>query len=76
MLFRRNGEGDRERAEKLLARAQATYQELGMQGDAAKAAALARTAAHAQADANLPPTVGMSTGIEKCAGITKPIVRR
>ena len=36
MLLRRNDQGDRERAEKLLSRAQATYQELGMQGDAAK----------------------------------------
>jgi hypothetical protein len=40
MLLRRNGQGDRERAEKLLSRAQATYHELGMQGDGAKAAAL------------------------------------
>ena len=47
MLLRRNAEGDRERAEELLSRAQATYHELGMQGDAAKAAALARTGAHA-----------------------------
>jgi DNA-binding SARP family transcriptional activator len=47
MLLRRDGRGDRERAEKLLSRAQATYQELGMQGDAAKAGALARTGAHA-----------------------------
>jgi hypothetical protein len=47
MLLRRDGQGDRERAEKLLSRAQATYHELGMQGDAAKAAALARTGAHA-----------------------------
>jgi DNA-binding SARP family transcriptional activator len=47
MLLRRNGQGDRERAEKLLSRAQATYHELGMQGDATKAAALARTGAHA-----------------------------
>ena len=59
MLFRRNAQGDRERAEKLLSRAQATYHELGMQGDAAKAAALARTAAHAQAGPNVPPTFGM-----------------
>ena len=47
MLLRRNGQGDRERAEKLLSQAQATYQELGMQSDAANAAALARTGAHA-----------------------------
>jgi DNA-binding SARP family transcriptional activator len=47
MLLRRNGEGDRERAEKLLLPAQATYRELGMKDDAAKAAALARTGAHA-----------------------------
>ena len=43
MLLRRNAQGDRERAEKLLSRAQTTYHELGMQGDATKAAALART---------------------------------
>ena len=30
MLLRRNAEGDRERAERLLSRAQATYRELGM----------------------------------------------
>lgn len=47
MLLRRNGQGDRERAEKLLSPAQATYHELGMKGDAADAAALARTGAHA-----------------------------
>ena len=47
MLLRRNGHGDRERAEKLLSPAQATYHELGMKGDAADAAALARTGAHA-----------------------------
>ncbi len=47
MLLRRNGEGDRERAEKLLLPAQATYRELGMKDDAANAAALARTGAHA-----------------------------
>jgi DNA-binding SARP family transcriptional activator len=47
MLLRRNREGDRERAEKLLSRAQATYHQLGMKGDAANAAALARTGAHA-----------------------------
>jgi tetratricopeptide (TPR) repeat protein len=47
MLLRRNGQGDRERAEKLLSSAQATYHELGMRGDAANAAALARTGAHA-----------------------------
>ena len=46
MLLRRNAEGDRERTEKLLSRALATYHELGMPGDAAKAAALARTAAN------------------------------
>jgi uncharacterized protein HemY len=31
MLVRRNGSGDRKRAEELLSSAQATYQELGMQ---------------------------------------------
>jgi DNA-binding SARP family transcriptional activator/tetratricopeptide (TPR) repeat protein len=46
MLLRRNAPGDRERADQLVARAQATFLELGMQDDAAKAAALARTAAH------------------------------
>ena len=46
MLLRRNAPGDRERAEELAARAQATFLELGMQDDAAKVAALARTAAH------------------------------
>ena len=46
MLLERNGRGDRERAEELVARAQATYLELGMQDDATKAVALARTAAH------------------------------
>jgi len=45
MLLRRNCEADRGLAEKLLSRAHATYLELGMQGDAAKAAALAQTAA-------------------------------
>ncbi len=40
MLLRRNARGDRERAEKLLSQAQATYDELGMQGAAASAAAL------------------------------------
>ena len=40
MLLRRNARGDRERAEKLLLQAQATYDELGMQGAAASAAAL------------------------------------
>jgi tetratricopeptide (TPR) repeat protein len=44
MLLRRLGKGDRERAEELLSPAQATYEELGMKGDAANAAALARTA--------------------------------
>jgi tetratricopeptide (TPR) repeat protein len=47
MLLRRNAQGDRGRARKLLSRAQATYNELGMQGDPATAAALARTGAHA-----------------------------
>ena len=47
MLLRRNAQGDRERAEKLLSRAQATYDELGMHRDAAKAATLARTGANA-----------------------------
>jgi tetratricopeptide (TPR) repeat protein len=47
LLLRRNGRGDREQAQKLLSRAQATYHELDMQGDAAKAAALARTRPHA-----------------------------
>jgi eukaryotic-like serine/threonine-protein kinase len=47
MLLRRNGPGDRERAEELLSQAQATYHELGMHGDATKSAALARTWAHA-----------------------------
>jgi DNA-binding SARP family transcriptional activator len=37
MLLRRNAHGDRERAEKLLTQAQATYRELGMQDDAARA---------------------------------------
>jgi hypothetical protein len=41
LLLRRNEHGDRERAEELLSRAQATYHELGMQGNASKAAALA-----------------------------------
>jgi eukaryotic-like serine/threonine-protein kinase len=35
MLLRRNGSGDRKRAEKLLSSAQATYRELGMPSDAA-----------------------------------------
>ena len=47
MLLRRNGERDRERAEKLLSRAHATYDDLGMRRDAANAAALARTGTHA-----------------------------
>jgi DNA-binding SARP family transcriptional activator len=55
MLLRRNREGDRERAEKLLSRAQATYHDLGMTGDAANAAALARTGAHALAGPASPP---------------------
>jgi len=45
MLLRRNADGDRDRARNLLSRAQATYNELGMQDDATKAAALARTGA-------------------------------
>ena len=36
MLLQRSSQGDRERAEKLLSRAQATYQELGMESDASK----------------------------------------
>ena len=56
MLLQRSSQGDRERAEKLLSRAQATYHELGMQSDASKAAALARTGAHASAGPNLPPS--------------------
>jgi len=47
MLLRRNARGDRDRARKLLSRAQATYDELGMQDDVTKAAALARTGAPA-----------------------------
>ena len=43
MLVRRNGEGDRERAEKLLSLARATYDDLGINGDAAMATALAQT---------------------------------
>ena len=54
MLLRRSSQGDQERAEKLLSRAQATYQSLGMQSDASKAAALAQTGAHAPAAPNLP----------------------
>ena len=54
MLLRRSSQGDQERAEKLLWRAQATYQSLGMQSDASKAAALAQTGAHAPAAPNLP----------------------
>jgi tetratricopeptide (TPR) repeat protein len=46
MLLRRNANGDREHADELLSRAQATYHELGMQGDAAQAAALSATGAH------------------------------
>ena len=46
MMLRRNAPGDRERAEKLLSRAHATYHELGMQRQAATAAALAGTVAH------------------------------
>jgi hypothetical protein len=42
-MLRRNAPGDRERAEKLLSRAHATYHELGMQRQAATAAALAGT---------------------------------
>jgi DNA-binding SARP family transcriptional activator/tetratricopeptide (TPR) repeat protein len=43
MLLRRNGQGDRERAEKLLSQAHATYHDLGIQGHATKAAAPAQT---------------------------------
>ena len=43
LLLRRNARGDRERADELLSRAQASYDELGMQGDAANVAAFART---------------------------------
>jgi DNA-binding SARP family transcriptional activator len=46
MLLRRNANGDREHADELLSWAQTTYHELGMQDDAAQAAALARTGAH------------------------------
>ena len=45
MLLRRSARGDQERAGKLLSRAQATYHELGMQSDEAKAAALPPTTA-------------------------------
>ena len=44
MLLQRNAEGDRQRAQKLLSQALATYHELDMPADAAKAASLARTA--------------------------------
>ena len=54
MLLGRASRGDRERAEELLSRAHAAYRELGMQSDASKAAALARTGAHAPAAPNLP----------------------
>ena len=47
MLLRRDADGDRERATNLLASARATYRELGMQADLARAEGLARTAAHA-----------------------------
>jgi tetratricopeptide (TPR) repeat protein len=47
MLLRRNAQGDRDRARTLLSRTQATYNELGMQDDVTKAAALARTGAPA-----------------------------
>ena len=43
LLLKRNAPGDRERAHDLLSRAQASYDELGMHGDAADAAAFART---------------------------------
>ena len=42
MLLRRNAQGDRGRAEELLSRAQATYNELGMKSDEADAAGLRR----------------------------------
>ena len=58
MLLRRNAQGDREQAKELLSRAQATYHELGMRGEAARAAAPARTGTHAQAGLNLPPLFG------------------
>src|SRR5215217_3476745 len=45
MLLRRNAQGDRDRARKLLLRAQATYNELCMQDDVTKAVALARASA-------------------------------
>jgi tetratricopeptide (TPR) repeat protein len=47
MLLRRSAHGDREHAEELLSRAQATYRELGMQDAAENAVALARTGTHA-----------------------------
>ncbi len=58
MLLRRNANGDREHADELLSRAQATYHELGMQDEVAQAAALARTGAHAQAGPSSPPLSG------------------
>ena len=47
MLLRREADDDRKRATELLAGARATYLELGMQDDLARADRLARTAAHA-----------------------------
>jgi DNA-binding SARP family transcriptional activator len=47
MLLRRDADGDRKRAIELLAGARATYRELGMQADLARAEGLARTAAYA-----------------------------
>jgi tetratricopeptide (TPR) repeat protein len=43
LLLTRNAPGDRERAHHLLARAQASYDQLGMAGDVANAAAFAPT---------------------------------
>ena len=43
LLLKRNAPGDRERAHDLLSRARASYDELGMQGDAANAGAFGRT---------------------------------
>ncbi len=42
MLLARDGTGDRERAQELLDAALATYRELDMAGDAARASALAQ----------------------------------
>ena len=47
MLLQRDADGDRERATELLSSARATYRELRMQGDLARAEALARSAAYA-----------------------------